>query len=250
MPDEQPVRLHCFAHSADGVHVFDDWTAGVGPGVEPVPVLLPGGAARRGEPRTTTHRALLADLLPSFTGPHRAPYVLYGHGLGALMALTVTRALHEAGLPGPALLAVGACSLTHLPAGLPDVRRASDDELLHVLAGRGAVPPGSDEGIWLRAALPVLRADLELAQALHEATARPPAAGPLTTPVLVVASQDNPLAPSSVADGWRARTQGPTWVRTVPGRHFFVRGGRELPRLLGRACRVARRLTKHPAPVG
>lgn len=249
MSDEQPVRLHCFAHSGRDVSAFDHWAAGVGPGVEPVPVLLPGCRQRRGEPRATTQEALLADVLPRFTGPQPGPYVLYGHGLGAMVALAVTRALHEAGLPGPALLAVAACPPPHVPSKLPDARRATDAELLHALSGGGAVPPRSDEGVWLRAALPVLRADLELAQALQEAARTPSPAGPLTTPVLVVASRDNPLAPPSIAGGWRQWTRGPARLRTVPGHHFFVRG-RELPRLLGRACRVTRRLLPQPAPVG
>ncbi|MFB7502319.1 thioesterase II family protein [Streptomyces broussonetiae] len=250
MSDDQPVRLYCFAHSAEGASVFDGWAGSVGAGVRPVPVLLPGSSARRVEPRVTTREALLADVLPLFTDPYPGPFVLYGHGLGALAALTVARALHEAGLPGPDLLAVGAWQAPHLPAQLADARRATDAELLHVLSGKGAVPAGSDEGIWLRALLPVIRADLELAQDLHAAARRPSPAGPLTTPVLVVDSQDNRLAPPVTADGWRQWTDGPVWSRTVPGRHFFVRGGRELPRLLGRACRVARRLAEEPAPVG
>ena len=250
MSAEQPVRLHCFAHSAEGISVFDMWAASTGPGVEPVPVLLPGCAQRRTEPRVTTHEALLADVLPQLTDSFSGPYALYGHGLGAMMALAVARALHEAGLPGPAFLAVGGWSPSPLPAGLPAAHRATDAELLHELSDRGAVPLGSDEGILLQAMLPVLRADLELAQDLHEAVDRPSPAGPLTTPVLVVASQDNPLAAHSTAEGWHRRTEGPVWSRTVPGRHFFVRGGRQLPRLLGRACRVARRIVPEPAPVG
>lgn len=249
MPDEQAVRLHGFAHSAEGVRVFDGWAASVGPGVEPAPVLLPGCAARRAEPRVTTYEALLAEVLPRFTGPHPGPYVLYGHGLGALIAFTLTRVLHEAGLPGPALLAVSSCPPPHPPSGLADVRRATDAELLHVLGGRGAVPPGSDEGVLLRAMLPVLRADLELAQDLREEARRPSPAGPLTTPVLVLAAREDPAPPPPEPGGGDDRwTEGPTWVRTVPGRHVFVRGGQELPRLLGRACRVARRLVKEPAP--
>ncbi|MDQ0955770.1 surfactin synthase thioesterase subunit [Streptomyces phaeochromogenes] len=249
MSVEQPVRLHCFAHSAEGVFVFDDWAASVGPGVEPVPVLLPGCPQRRTAPRVTTHAGLLADVLPLFTARHPGPYALYGHGLGAMAALTVARALHEAGLPGPAFLAVGAWPPLH-PAGLPDVRRATDAELLQVLSGRGAVPLGSDEGIWLRAVLPVLRADLELAQDLHEAAGRPSPAGPLTTPVLIAAAQDTPPAAHATADSWRQWTEGPVRLRTVPGRPFAAHGSRELPRLLGRACRVARRLVQEPAPVG
>jgi len=241
MSDAPSVRLHCFAHSEEGVSAFDHWPAGVGPGVEVVPVSLPGR-------KVTTREAFLADLLPQFTAPHYAPYVLYGHGLGAMVAFTVTRALHEAGLPGPALLAIGACPPPH-PPEVPDVRGTTDAELLHILGGKGAVPPGSDEAIWLRAMLPVLRADLELAQILNEAARTPSAVGPLTIPLLVVASQGNPLAPPTIADGWRQWTDGPTRLRTVPGHHFFVRG-RELPRLLGRACRVTRRLTRESVSVG
>ncbi|MDO0939221.1 thioesterase domain-containing protein [Streptomyces sp. DG2A-72] len=213
-------------------------------------LCLPGGERRRSEPRVTTHEALLADVLPQFTDPCSGPYVLYGHGLGAMVALTVTRALHEAGMPGPALLAVSACPPPHVPCALADVRGASDAEVLHILGGNGAVPPGSDEGIWLRAMLPVLRADLELAKALEEAARTPSSRGPLSTPVLVLASQANPLAPPAITDGWWQWTEGPVRSRTVPGRHFFVRGGRELPRLLGRACRVAGRLARERVPVG
>jgi surfactin synthase thioesterase subunit len=249
MPDEQPVRLHCFAHSAGGVLAFDDWAAHVGPGVELVPVRLRGSQPGRNVPRSPPHEGLLADVLSRFTQRQPGPYVLYGHGLGAMVALTVTRALHEAGLPGPALLAVGACPPPHGTAELTDARSATDAELLHLLGGKGAVPPTSDEGVWLRAMLPVLRADLELAQDLGKAAREPSPAGPLTTPVLVVAPQDNAPAPPSTADVWRQWTGGPVWQRTVPGHHFFVRG-RQLPRLLGRACRVTRRLVREPSPAG
>ncbi|MFE4263105.1 thioesterase II family protein [Streptomyces sp. NPDC056883] len=249
MTDEQPIRLHCFAHSAEGVSIFRNWAGSVGPGVEPVPALLPGSEGRRSEPRVTTREALLADLLPRFSDPHAAPYVLYGQGLGAMVAFTLTRALHEAGLPGPALLAVGACPPPHVPSDLPDARGTTDAELLSILGGNGAVPPRSDEGIWLRAMLPLLRVDLELAQSLEEAARRPAPAGPLTTPILAVASQGNPLAPPKIADGWRLWTEGPAWLRVVPGHHYFT-DGRELPRLLGRACRITRRLVREPEPVG
>ncbi|MFJ3673965.1 thioesterase II family protein [Streptomyces sp. NPDC090106] len=249
MPDGPSVRLHCFAHSEGGLSVFDHWAASVGPGVEVLPVALPGSRPRRAEPRVTTRNALLAATLPRFTDPHPEPYVLYGHGLGAMVAFTVTRALHEAGLPGPALLAVAACPPPDMPSPLPEARGVTDDELLHLLGGKGAVPEHSDEGIWLRAMLPVLRADLELAQDLERAARAPSAAGPLTTPVLVVASRENPLAPPAVADGWQRWTEGPARLRTVPGHHFFGRG-RELPRLLGRACRVTSRLARVSVPVG
>ncbi|MFE6286046.1 thioesterase II family protein [Streptomyces sp. NPDC057877] len=251
MSDEPPVRLHCFARSGEGVSVFDGWAARVGPGVEPVPVRVPPSTAPHPvhpvHPAGPVSRAepLLAQVLPRITAARGGCFVLYGHGLGAMIALTVTRALHEAGLPGPALLAVGACPP---PRALPDARRATDAELLHLFAG-ATVPPASDEGIFLRAMLPVLRADLQLAQDLTEKARAPLAPGPLTTPVLVIAAPRGPLA-GPAASGWRQVTRGPVRSRTVPGHHVFARGGGELPRLLGRACRVARRLTPQPAPIG
>ncbi|WP_329297164.1 thioesterase domain-containing protein [Streptomyces sp. NBC_00659] len=246
MPDEQPVGLHCFAHAGAGISSFHGWRAGLGPGVSPVPHLLPGRDSRRREARVTGRGALLADLMDGLrTAPH-TPYVLYGHSLGALVAYTLTRALHEAGLPGPALLAVGACPPPDTPSELADACRESDERLLRLLDTMGAVPEGADPGgFWYRSVMPVLRDDLALADSLRRAARTPVRGGPLTVPVLAVAGADDPLVrPAELAD-WRRWTSGPLVARTLPGDHFFVRGP-ELPRLLGRACRVVRRLTRAP----
>ncbi|MFC7472628.1 thioesterase II family protein [Actinomadura keratinilytica] len=100
MPDAQPVPLHCFAHAGAGVSVFRPWADRLGRGVTPLAHPLPGRDRRRGQPRVTTHGALLADLLDGFRAPD-GPYVLYGHSLGALVAYTLARALHEAACPRP-----------------------------------------------------------------------------------------------------------------------------------------------------
>ncbi|WP_405577955.1 thioesterase II family protein [Streptomyces sp. NBC_01190] len=241
MSDEQPVRLYCFAHAGAGVSAFGGWEAAVGPGVRPVPVLLPGRDRRRREPRVTTRQALLDDVLPLFTAPPTGPYVLYGHSLGALVAYTVTRALHEAGLPTPALLAVGASPPPHAASALADAQDMPDADLLNLMDRIGALPPDTGPGsFWYRAAMPVLRDDLALAGALRAAARRPSPAGRISTPLLVVAAEDDPLAPPALAAQWRRWSEGPTRSRTVTGGHFFVRGP-ELPRLLGRACHALRR---------
>ncbi|MFJ5725451.1 thioesterase II family protein [Streptomyces sp. NPDC093149] len=241
MADEQPVRMHCFAHAGAGVSSFYSWPGDLGPGVEPLPRLLPGREARRREPRVTGREALLADVMNTFARTPDAPYVLYGHSLGAMIAYTVTRALHEARLPGPALLALGACPPPDAASELSDAAGESEDRLLELLDGAGALPEGAAPGgLWHRAVLPVLRDDLTLADDLR-ANAREPVAGaPLSVPMLVVSGTHDPLAQPDVMAGWRRWSTGPVVTRTVPGDHLFVRG-HELPRLLGRACRVVRR---------
>lgn len=244
MSDAQPVRLHCFAHAGAGVSSFHGWPAELGTGAVPVPHLLPGREARRREPRITGREALLSDLLGIFTHEPPGPYVLYGHSLGAMVAYTLTRALHEAGLPGPALLALGACPPPDAASDLADACRDGDERLLALLGELGALPEGAlPGGFWHRAVMPVLRDDLLLADALRTAAREPAPAGPPHVPLLIVSGVDDPLAPAAAMEGWRAWTTGPAVSRTVPGDHFFVRG-KHLPRLLGRACRVVRRTTQ------
>ncbi|MER7000165.1 thioesterase domain-containing protein [Streptomyces sp. NPDC000410] len=257
MADERPLRVHCFAHAGAGVSSFADWNRDLGPGARTVPHLLPGRDARRREPRITEREALLAEMLGHFVqdgdaGP--APYLLYGHSLGALIAYTLTRALREAGLSAPALLVVGACPPPDAALALPDACRAPDEELLRLLGGAGALPGGAKPGgLWHRLVMPVLRDDLVLADALRTAARVPSPAGPLDVPVLAVAGRGDALAPAGEVARWRHWTTGPFALRTVPGDHFFVRG-RELPRLIGRASRVVRRLPPvaagRPAPGG
>ncbi|MET9497756.1 thioesterase domain-containing protein [Streptomyces sp. NPDC006552] len=245
MSDERPLRIHCFAHAGAGVSSFAGWSRGLGHGAVAVPHLLPGRDHRRREPRLTGRDALLAELLPRLTADDETrqdPYLLYGHSLGALVAYTLARALREAGLPAPALLVVGACPPPDRAVGLSDACRAPDEEVLRLLGGLGGLPGGAEPGgIWHRVVLPVLRDDLLLADALRAAARRPSSAGTLDVPVLAVAGRDDPLAPPDAVAGWRRWTTGPFARRTVPGDHFFVRE-RELPRLIGRAGRVVRRL--------
>ncbi|MGC2997755.1 thioesterase II family protein [Streptomyces sp. G35A] len=241
MPDAQPVSLHCFAHAGAGVSAFHAWPAQLGPGVVPVVHLLPGRDHRRREPRVTTREALLADLADGFRAPG-GPYVLYGHSLGALVAYILARVLHEAGLPTPALLAVGACPPPDAASKLFDACRKSPDRLLGLLDSIGAVPEGARPGgLWHREVLPVLLDDLTLADNLRRAAREPVTSGPFAVPVLAVAGDGDPLAPPGAMAGWADWTTGPVVRRTVVGDHFFVRG-HALPGLLGRACRTVSRI--------
>ncbi|MFF3216047.1 thioesterase II family protein [Streptomyces sp. NPDC002886] len=244
MGDGQAVRLHCFAHAGAGVSSFYRWDKAVGSGVKTTSWLLPGRDERRREPRLTGRDELLADLAPLFeriADEPGTPYILYGHSLGATVALTVTHALQEYGLPLPALLAVGASPPPDAPAALANCAELPDAELLRVLDRFDALPPGVRPGdVWFRSVVPVLRADLKLARNLRAAATAPTAPGPAPVPLLAVTGSKDPLVGAEAAEGWNRWTTGPFVRRTVPGGHFFVRGG-ELPRMLGRAARIVLR---------
>lgn len=244
MGDGRAVRLHCFAHAGAGVSSFYRWDKLAGSGVSTTPWLLPGRDERRREIRLTGRDELLADLKPLFeqiADEPGVPYILYGHSLGATVALTVAHAVREYGLAMPALLAVGASPPPDLPAALANSAELPDAELLRVLDRFDALPPGVEPGdVWFRSVFPVLRADLRLARSLRAAATAPTAPGPLPVPVLAVIGRDDPLVGAEAAAGWQRWTTGRLVRRTVPGGHFFVRGG-ELPRMLGQAARIVLR---------
>ncbi|MEV7727331.1 alpha/beta fold hydrolase [Streptomyces sp. NPDC087917] len=242
--DGQAVRLHCFAHAGAGVSSFHRWDKLAGGGVRTTSWLLPGRDERRREIRLTGRDELLADLKPLFeqiADEPGVPYVLYGHSLGATIALTVTQAVREWGLPMPALLAVGASPPPDAPAVFADSAELTEAELLRVLDEFDALPPGARPGdVWFRSVFPVLRADLRLARNLRAAALAPTVSAPVPVPLLAVAGHADPLVDAAAADGWGRWTTERLVRRTVPGDHFFVRG-RELPRMLGRAARIVRR---------
>ncbi|MGW0737854.1 thioesterase II family protein [Streptomyces sp. NPDC002851] len=237
-----PLRLYCFAHAGAGTTSFARWREHLGPDVELAPLPLPGRDSRRRERRVTSRAGLLDDLLGTVAeGAAAGPYALYGHSLGGLVAYTLTRALAERGLPAPVLLAVGACPPPD--AVLEHVGSVSDERLLGFLGDLGSAPSGAlaaADSIWHRTVLPVLRDDLQLAAALRGAARDPATGGPLPVPLLAVDGLADPVVGSGAMDGWRRWTTGGLTRRSVPGDHFFVRG-REIPRLIGRACRDARR---------
>ncbi|OSZ58960.1 thioesterase [Streptomyces pharetrae CZA14] len=241
MAGQSGVRLVCFAHAGAGTSAFHRWNTLLGQAAAPELRQLPGRGSRRREPRVTTRQALLADLHDLFTTQPPGPYVLYGHSLGGLIAYTLTRALHTAGLPLPALLAVGACPPPGEPGELISRAQAPDHELTRVLETFEAVPEGAVPGdLWHRLVLPVLRDDLKLAADLRAAAQEAATGGPVPVPLLAVGGSEDVLVPAETMRGWSTWTQGRFVHRTLPGGHFFVRDG-ELPRLLGRACRIVGR---------
>ncbi|MET7515734.1 alpha/beta fold hydrolase [Streptomyces sp. NPDC005480] len=247
------LRLYCFAHAGAGVTSFGRWQQRCGPGIDIVPMLLPGREARRREPRPTDRDALLDDLFgPLAAAAEEGPYALYGHSLGGMVAHTLTRALLDAGLPGPRLLAVGACPAPHTVAPAADPGDITDEQLLRFVGDLGSAPDGAlaERGsVWHRTVLPVLRDDLKLARALRAAAMDDVAEGPLPVPVLAVGGREDPVVGPAALAGWQRWTSSRFVRRTVPGDHFFVRGP-ELPPLIGRACRVARRTALVPGPAG
>nr|WP_237536753.1 alpha/beta fold hydrolase [Streptomyces sp. SID5785] len=223
----------CFHHAGAGALAFAGWRQRVGPGVDVLPVRLPGRETRRREPHLTDPADLLAALEDDLGPLLDEPHAFYGHSMGALVAYRFALHRADAGRRPPHMLLVGACSAPQLRSELldrTDLDDLTDEALMSAMTDEESLPPvllrSPDR---LRATLDTLRADLRLARGLRALPVRP-----LASPVGAFAGREDRMAPAEQVRAWQHCAGAGFTLRTVPGAHFFVRG-REVPRAVGQA---------------
>lgn len=261
-PTAAPLRLFCFHHAGGAASSFSGWQERLGREVAVVPVQLPGREHRVREPRLRDFARLVDELDEALDPLLDAPYVLYGHSMGGIVAHELTRRRVERGLTPPRQLLVGACPPPHRPPaddGVPPERR-TDEELTAWMSGLGGLPELVRRyPEWLKLAVDVLRDDLSL---VHSRTAGQtagqnsgqtsgrtsgrtppqtwgqtsgrsadrstgPGAGhahePLPVPIRALAGSSDPLVPPGLAAEWARHTTADFRVFTLAGGHFFHR---------------------------
>lgn len=222
-----PLRLFCFPHAGAGAGAYRAWATPLArAGVAVCAVQPPGRETRFREPLCTRLDTLVDAVVPALAPHLGAPYALFGHSLGALVAFEVARRLRTLGAPPPARLLVSG----RIAPQLADTRRRLHDlpegELLGELQALGGIPPAFLEHRELLALqLPVLRADL----ALNE-NYRHPSGEPLAVPISAFGGDRDPKVDERELRAWGEQTEAGFRARLLPGDHFFVSSA--LPLLL------------------
>ena len=224
-PVDPAARLICLAHAGGGATAFQSWLRRSTTELEVVAVQLPGHGDRLLEPPRSDLDALADTLVTELSGELDRPYALYGHSMGAGLAVTVAQRLAQR--PGPrqpASLLVGACLPPHQPTDPAWQCRSDcpDSELVDWVRRLG----GTSEDVLstpdlLALVLPVLRADLRLTEswrAGHRTVALP-------HPVRAFAGSTDPVAPPTTMLGWAAESAEGFSLTTIPGGHFFATDG-------------------------
>ncbi|RAJ46241.1 surfactin synthase thioesterase subunit [Kitasatospora sp. SolWspMP-SS2h] len=212
-------RLVCFPHAGGTASYWHPLSAALRDRAAVTAVQYPGRQDRWNEkPLEDLHE--LADriaevLLPSWLPE---PPALFGHSMGAMLAHETARRLAAATGRGPRLLVVSGRRAPHCLRADPELRDASDAELLsHLAALGGTATAALEDPELVELFLPPLRADY---RAVETYRYRP--GPPLECPVTVLTGESDEQVTPDEAVAWAVHTTGPVEVRTYPGGHFFL----------------------------
>jgi surfactin synthase thioesterase subunit len=212
------MRLVTFAHAGGGPQTYTRWERELAPQLELWHVTLPGRGRRLHEPFAREWISLAQELATAVARDVPAPFALFGHSLGALVAFEVARRLTRAGTSPTHLVVSG----RDAPDSAPDLELPeTDDDLLRCVdRAYGGVPDQvrASPDV-LEYFLPILRADLELAR---DYVLRPGVA--LSCPITAMVGDADPIASPEGLVRWGRQTGADCECRVLPGGHFYFVG--------------------------
>ncbi|QFR00452.1 thioesterase [Streptomyces phaeolivaceus] len=215
---EAAVRLYCFPHSGASPSEYMRWVDHL-PGIEVLGVQGPGRGARIDEPPYDDMGTLVDAILDEVV--FEAPFVFFGHSLGALTAYEAARALRDRGRPQPEVLFASAMGAPHLQPHTPPTHHLDDVRLLRTVEAFGPLPTEVLDDPELREIIVrLLRADARILDTYQHAPGLP-----LNLPVVALGGASD--TETEFLRGWTEHTTYPLSTHVLPGDHFYLRGQRE-----------------------
>lgn len=221
LPKPQARRkLYVFPYLGGNPAVFAPWSAALGPDTALSVVQLPGRGQRLAEPPLTEMRPAALQIAAAIAADAgAAAFAVFGHSMGAVLALEVLRIGAMMHLRRPDLFVASGCRWPG-DLGREDLAGLDDAGFRARLADLGGTPPEVLENDALMAiVLPMLRADFAMLNG-YRYRAMPK----LAVPLHVFAAEDDREVPLSALQGWFGESQQPGHLHRFSGGHFFLHG--------------------------
>ncbi len=213
------VRLFCFPSAGGDAHWFSDWPRLLPAEIEVVAAGLAEQGTRRADRPPGDFPTLIHSLAEAIRPLLDLPFALFGHGMGALVAFELARALRRQRQPTPFHLFLSAHPAPHDPGNRRPMATLSDTEAIAELRKWGATPEETpySQAQW-ESLLPAFRADCTLWETYcyREAAL-------LDCPISAWGSLTNDDVGIERLDGWRRQTSGPLFLHVLSADHLCLR---------------------------
>ena len=208
-------RLYCFPYVGGTSGEFLRWADDL-PDVEVWGVVPPGRGERLGEPPIAALSELVGTLVDEVR--FQAPFVFFGHSLGATVAFETARVLQANGRPQPEALFVSGHRPPHLPMADEPIHDLPRERFRALVRERYPKPPAElaeDEELYAEI-LETMRCDLALFETYEH---RP---GPaLDCPIVVASGIDDHWAEADLRP-WSRHTKAACRIHMLEGDHFYL----------------------------
>lgn len=212
-PGSGPAVL-CFPHAGGCASFFRSWSSLL-PAARVDAVQYPGREDRVAEDHPGSLLDLAASVAEEILRTGERYSVLFGHSMGAYVALEVAHRLEQAGAPVPALVISSAAA----PAERPAVPFEDTADVLAYLEQYEPVSPEiRAEPDLLEMILDYIKGDLRLVARYTEHSGKR-----LTARVTAVAGEQDVPGIREHVTRWSRHTTGDFTSLTVPGGHFYLR---------------------------
>jgi surfactin synthase thioesterase subunit len=214
------TRLVCFPHAGGSASYFFPLATALAPEFDVPVVQYPGRQDRYNEPCIDNIDDMADAAFAALEPLTEVPVALFGHSMGAVLAFEVARRMETLTGRQPVLVFASASPAPsrYGDGWNDDVDFGDDGDVLGVMRDLGGTDPRLlNDPEMLATFLPAFRNDYRALQGYRRGTE----VG-ISSPVIVMAANDDPKTSVADARAWHQHTSGGGDVHTFEGGHFYL----------------------------
>lgn len=210
-------RIFCLPYAGGSSSIYKNWKNYFPEYIDIYAIELPGRASRFNEPALNNMPEIINDIIYKISENLDIPFIFFGHSMGAVISLELTKKLINMDKK-PERLIVSGCGAPYLPLRREYILNLlPNEELIIALKKMGGLPEiAFSRPDFLETFLPTIRADLECRENWISDCFN------LEIPINVLIGENDFLVNEKDARAWSNFTSSSFSLKKFNGNHFFI----------------------------